>query len=273
MMRRFHFVGGLLRSGSTLLCNILNQNPRFYVSSTSPVPSAVSSVSAAWSRSVEIKGMLVKNREATKERITRTIRAIPDAWYADLPTEVEIVIDKSRAWNFHAPLIQSVWPGSKIITIVRDLRSIYASIEKQHTNTGYLDEAANLAQKTVIERADWMFSADAPLGSALMGVEDLIRRNPKNWIRLRYEDLCQHPQNVLERLYHELGEPAFEHDFHNVKNVAEDVDELYNLKFPHEGMGPVRPLPTGRDWEEWISPDIERAIKRFSLYSQAFDYT
>ena len=34
-MARFHFISGLPRSGSTLLQNILSQNPRFYCSPTS----------------------------------------------------------------------------------------------------------------------------------------------------------------------------------------------------------------------------------------------
>ena len=35
--KNVHFISGMPRSGSTLLCNILNQNPRFHATGTSGV--------------------------------------------------------------------------------------------------------------------------------------------------------------------------------------------------------------------------------------------
>lgn len=268
--RRLHFVGGLLRSGSTLLCNILNQNPRFYVSSTSPLPGAVGSVSSVFSRSAEIKGLMVRDRELTLKRMTRSVRSLADAWYSHLE-EPEVIFDKSRAWNYYAPLIHNVWPEAKIITIVRDLRSIVGSVEKQHFNTAILDEAGSLEQKTVFHRVQWLFTKESPLGSALLGLEDLIRRQPKNWHWLKYEDLCNYPGATLRKLYEAIGEPVFEHDLKNVVNVAEDVDEIYNLKFPHQGDGPLRPAEP-HDWKEWVHASLEPEITKLSFYYDYFGY-
>lgn len=270
MTKRFHFIGGLLRSGSTLTCNIFNQNPTFYVSSTSPVVGALSATQAVWSNSSEIKGMMVKDRKLTYERMQRGLRGVVNGWYAH--RDESVILDKSRAWNFNAALIADLWPDAKVLTVVRDLRSIIGSIEKRHNGTAILDDAPDFAHRTVVERVSAMLKATHPVGAALMGVEDLIRRQPKNWIWVRYEDLCASPDDVMRELYERLGEPYFEHDFSNVKNVAEDVDELYNLKFPHEGCGPVR-APVERDWEGWISPDIEAQIQTFTFYSKAFGYT
>jgi sulfotransferase len=36
-MKKIHFINGMPRSGSTLLCNILAQNPKFHVTPTSYV--------------------------------------------------------------------------------------------------------------------------------------------------------------------------------------------------------------------------------------------
>lgn len=267
-MQHFHVVGGLLRSGSTLLCNILNQNPRMYVSSTSPLFAGVSALSSVWSQSAETRGMLVRDRDGMLERMTRTTRAVCDAWYAHVDNPV--VIDKSRGWNFDAALLGNVWPDAKLITISRDLRSIYASIERRHLETAILDP--NMGGKTLIGRAKFMFSPDGPLGAALIGMEDLCRRRPDNWHWLRYEDLCRDPATALSVLYEALGEDHYEHDFTNVVNVAEDVDEMYLLKFPHEGCGPVR-APVDQDWLKWVSPDIEALImESFELYNVHFGY-
>lgn len=272
MSRRFHFVGGLLRSGSTLLCNILNQNPRFYVSSTSPLPGAVGAVSNVWSRSPEMKGLLIRDREKTLARMSGSLRGLMENWYTHLGADTEVVIDKSRIWNYYAPLINNVWPEAKLVTIVRDLRSIIGSIEKQHCRTAILDEAGDLAGKTVFQRVHALFQKESPLGIALLGMEDLIRRQPKNWVWIRYEDLCAKPDRTLTRLYEALGEPYFEHDLNNIVNVAEDVDELYSLKFPHEGDGPLR-SPERQDWKPWISRDLEAEISKFTFYSKFFEYT
>ena len=44
--RRFHFISGLPRSGSTLLAAILNQNPRFHAGMTSPLADIMGAVMA-----------------------------------------------------------------------------------------------------------------------------------------------------------------------------------------------------------------------------------
>ena len=41
MNKKYYFMGGLPRSGSTLLSSILNQNPRFYSGPSSPVLGAM----------------------------------------------------------------------------------------------------------------------------------------------------------------------------------------------------------------------------------------
>ena len=43
-MRRFHFISGLPRSGSTLLAALLRQNPRFHAGMSGPVAGLVGSL-------------------------------------------------------------------------------------------------------------------------------------------------------------------------------------------------------------------------------------
>ena len=45
--RRFHFISGLPRAGTTLLAAILNQNPRFRAGMTSPLADIMGVVIAA----------------------------------------------------------------------------------------------------------------------------------------------------------------------------------------------------------------------------------
>src|SRR3990167_4031496 len=120
-MHIHHFVGGLPRSGSTLLCNILNQNPQIHASSTSALSVEIHGMSNAYAHSQEIIGQLVKERGETMESLHERTRAYGEAWYKT--TERPIILDKDRRWNYHSGVLRCLWPDAKLITISRDLRS------------------------------------------------------------------------------------------------------------------------------------------------------
>ena len=268
---RFHVVTGLPRSGSTLLCNVLNQNPKFYASSTSPVPAFINTLVHAWSNSVEVKGLLDKQEEQTEQRLKATAKGIIDNWYTSCH-DGEVVFDKSRAWGVSSLLLKKIYPEAKIIVCVRNLVNVFASVEKQHRRNPLLDDAATPMEKTIYARADKMFGPEGLIGSPIVGIEDIIRRNPPGVIYVQYESFSKEPKMVMERLYSELEEEPYEHDFDNIKNVADDPDGFYLHKFPHKGEGKI--LPCNREeWKEYISVDLAMTIKgRFPDYNQFFGY-
>jgi hypothetical protein len=164
-----------------------------------------------------------------------------------------------------------------LFVCVRDLRSIFASVEKQHAKNPIIDEANNPAELTAYNRADRMFSPNGMLGQQIMGIEDLIRRNLRNQdgkpfvYPVQYETFAQSPQLVLDRIYSVTEEEPFEHDFENVENVATDVDGLYGNKFPHIGAGKVE--PSTDDWKEHVPGDIAQLVmSKFQGYNRAFGY-
>lgn len=267
----FHVVTGLPRSGSTLLCNILNQNPDFYASSTSPLPFLLSGLVHAWSNSVEVKGLLEVHREETETRIQACAQGLLYNWY-ECKT-VKTVFDKSRMWSGNLLMLQKVIPSAKMIVCVRNLVDTFASVEKQHTKNPLLDEAENVNDKSIFNRADKMFGPDGLIGTPIIGIEDLIRRDSSGVIFVQYETFTRQPDMVMERIYAELGETPFKHDFDNVVNTSEDPDGLYLYKFPHEGSGKVAPHDPN-EWKKYISPDLKDTItNRFPDYNKFFNYT
>ena len=266
---KFHAICGLPRAGSTLLCNILNQNPKFYASSTSVLPQSVAGLSNLWSNSPEIKSDLARDKERTEKRLRQTLKAMCDIWYVDEKSKV--VFDKSRGWAFNALLLKQIYPDAKIIAMVRDLRAVFGSVEKQHQRYPIFDEAPDPMGKTVFTRADQMFSPQGLIGGPINGVMDLVRRQPEGLIVIQYETFVQNPQMIMDRLYTELGERPYEHDFDNVKNTATDLDSQYLHKYPHEGSGQVAPRLD--DWQDYVSPDLAQQIMgRYPGYNQAFGY-
>lgn len=270
-MRQFHVVCGLPRSGSTLLCSLLNQNPRFFASSTSPVCNTLANLGHILSTSPEVKSDLHAEREVTEKKIRETMRGVVRGWYSQ--TKAPVVFDKGRGWGHHAALLLDLFPKAKLIVCVRDLRDVFASIEKRNAEFPALSDAPDPIAKTVFARADTMFAPNGMIGMPINGIEDLLRRNVKQKIVVQFEQLVSAPEDTMRRLYSELGEKWHRHNFRNVQGTATDLDELYLNKFPHSISGPVvKPSPKERD--RWVPSDVETAIMdRYPGYNQAFGYT
>ena len=256
------------RSGSTLLCNILNQNQQFHASSTSCIAQTTRVVSHHWSTSPEIKSDLLYDKDGTEARMVAATRALVEAWYDG---KGDVIFDKGRAWNHSALTLNQIFPTANMFVCVRDLRDIFASIEKQHAKNPMLDPAGSPVELTTYNRADNLFAPSGLVGQQIIGVEDLLRRKLPFVHLIQFETLVQNPKLVMDSIYAVLGEESFQHDFENVKNTATDADGLYLNKYPHEGSGAVEPPPGS--WADHVSPDIANLImQKFAGYNQAFGY-
>ena len=265
-----HVITGLPRSGSTLLCNILNQNPNFWASSTSILPQLWGNMISNWSNSVEIKGALSLDRSGTEDRLRRSLKAFCDSWHFRDDGR-KIVFDKSRGWLHNILSLREVYPDSKIIITVRDLRSIFSSVEKQHRKTALLDDSRSSKEKTIYDRADKMFSDKGLIGGPLSGIEDVLRRRLDNIYWVKYEEFSKSPELIMHQLYLYLEETPFTHDFDNVINTATDPDAYYNFKFPHRGEGKVVPVAED-DWKDFIIPELASKIMNSHPYFNAHLY-
>lgn len=213
--------------------------------------------------------MLEKEREETQDRMRRSLRSFTESWCEKIGKEV--IFDKSRAWNVNSLLLNDLYPDAKQLVLVRDLRNIYASVEKQHKKTPFLDDS-NAKNKTLLDRANSMFSPDGLIGSCIVGVEDLIRRRPKGIVFIQFETFAQNPESVMEKIYAEIGEKPFKHDFDHIENTANDPDGHYLLKFPHSGNGKVQQSDPA-EWKKYMTPDLaDKIMNRFKEYNQFFGY-
>ena len=80
------------------------------------------------------------------------------------------------------------------------------------------------------------------------------------------------PELAIRRLYKELGEPQFEHDFENVENATDHLDALYP-DFPHEGSGKIEARDP-EEWKQWLHPETAAEImQQFPRYHRAFGYS
>ena len=270
MAKQFHAVSGLPRSGSTLLCNLLNQNPAFHASSTSPMAATFEGIHRFWSGSSEVRSDLARDKEATQERLRRTSQAMLEGWYAD--HEEPVIFDKGRGWATIADAMVSVIPRFKIILCVRDPRDVFASIESKHQEFPiFTPEPAH--PSTLYQRANQMFSPQGLIGGPMTQAEDLARRQHPAVIPVLFEKLTEDPESTLKRVYAHLEIEYYpEHDFENVEDSATDLDALYLNKYPHHHeTGHVQKPST--NWMHSVPMDIASAIlERYPTFCKTFGY-
>ena len=115
------------RAGSTLLQNILAQNPSFYVTPTSGLLELVFGARV----NTPTPEFGAQDDALMKKAFLAFNKAGMEAYFQAL-TDKPYVMDKSRGWGVHFDLLTMIFDEEpKIICMVRDLRQILASMEKK----------------------------------------------------------------------------------------------------------------------------------------------
>lgn len=245
MNKIYHFISGLPRSGSTLLCNVLAQNPRFHISATSGILDVMFGVRNQWDKLIEFQAMDAKQSKAAKLRV---LRGILEAYYADV--EQSIIFDKSRGWLAYLEMAEAVLERpAKVLVPVRDLRDVLASFEKLWRKTSATQqvgqEPANYFQMQTVEgRCEVWSRSDQPIGLAYNRIKDALQRGFRDQLHfIEYHRLTRNPERTLRGIYEFLNEPLFEHDFNNVVQATFENDRVHGMELHtiRPKIEPVKP--------------------------------
>ncbi len=222
-MRKYHFIAGLPRSGSTLLSAILNQNPRFSAGIRSPLEDLAHRI---------IRGSSDEFRTVmTDGKIEGMIKGMFESYYSD--KDKEIIFDTNRGWMLRAPLIKKLFPKAKMILCVRDIVGILNSFEKLHRKnplrmTRMYDEKLGM---NVVARASTLMGEGGVVTAAYNAMIQYLTTDEA--FILEYKDLAEKPEATMRKLYAYLGEDYFEHDFENVESSSEEYDMDLNTPGLH----------------------------------------
>ena len=234
--KTIHFIAGLPRSGSTLLCNILNQNPRFNATSTSGILEIVLAIRNQWENVTELR--------ATPNKVGKdaVVRGILHNYYG--VTERPVVFDKSRAWPGYIELAEHILGRPiKMLVPVRDIVDVLASFEKlwrkQAHEWQFPQEKSNYFEWQTIEgRADIWMQNSQPVGIAYNRIRDAISRGYSDrMLFIEFRHLTEHPQHTMEAVYKFLGEEYYPHDFENVEQTTSENDDIHGIP----GLHIIRP--------------------------------
>lgn len=274
-MEHLHVIAGLPRSGSTLLCNLLNQRAgEVWATSTSTLPGVLASMSASYSNNPEMTGELANIPEA-RERNVEALRAVVGAWF-EYRTE-PVIVDKSRAWGQHLLLLRRAVPEGEAsaVVLVRHPCEVLASAELRHRETAEYfpaEPSAMFARCRALVADQNGDMSNTVLGAPMLAVEDLIRRRLSRVKFITYNRLVNDTYGVLSEVAELFGlDPEFRHDLTDVANTSTDLDALWRYKWPHEGAGPIEPSQVV--WQDIISRDIaEMTLNSCPLLCETFGF-
>lgn len=245
MNKKIYFVSGLPRSGSTLLVNIFNQNPRFEVSkSTSGLHDVLFGIRNQWDNLIEHKAQA---GGADYERLRRVMLASVEAYYN---TEKPIILDKGRGWLSLIEMIEFMGIDPKILVPVRNVSEILASFEKLwRKTTGQsqwnLEKDDYIKSQTAEGRCDIWSRGDQVVGLAYNRLKDSLVRGHRDRLHfVEFDELTANPEKKLREIYNFLDEDFFSHDFLNVQQYTQEDDEnVHRIPNLHKISSVVRPLP------------------------------
>ena len=239
-MKKFYFMAGLPRAGSTLLSTLLNQNPRLYSGPSSPVLGAMYATHENFISNELYTGY------PKPDAVNQIIGSIIENWYYDV--EKPVVIDKNRAWCARVPFIEGyIKQEAKIIVPVRRIDEILTSILTMIKRNPFKDgqPRINFVDEYLVKnnipindetRCQHLLNNDGivweSLNATKLGVDE---GHSDKFHYVDYNDLVDDPQGELNKIYTFLGEDSFPHSFDNLSNQhREDDITTYGLDDMHE---------------------------------------
>lgn len=262
--KSYYFISGMPRAGSTLLANILAQNPRFHATATSGIMDIMYNVRNVWNELIEFKA----NPDSVAE--LRVLRGILDSFFSNVSKPV--IFDKSRGWLSEIEMAEAVLGHKvKILVPVRDIRDVLASFEKLHRkNAPYVkhpNAAVNYFKfQTVEGRTQMNMDSSQPTGLAYNRIIDALNRGfADRLLFVDFDDLTHNPEQTFKQIYTFLGEEYFEHNFENVEQVTFENDAIHGIKDLHKIRTKVAPVAS--DWIKIIGPQFEY-LGKFNFWKQ-----
>lgn len=230
-MKKYNFISGLPRSGSTLLSSILNQNPRFTAGISDPLQAYTHSIIRDTAASVGMSAAVPVEKRAD------IIRGLFDTFYKN---DNEVCFNTNRGWAGDTHLLADLFPNFKMIVCLRDVPWVLDSFEVLNSKNPYTIKALyhHIDTANVYERTNILMGAVPNLAGYVSGPVFNARASmfsaQKNQIcYVEYDNLAKNPLTTMKQIYEFLEEPWFEHDFNNVEVSYDEYDEQTNIKGLH----------------------------------------
>jgi sulfotransferase len=261
--RKFHFITGLPRSGSTLLSALLLQNPAFHAGMTSPVGTLFSTMLSQFSAGSEFGPVI------SHEQRRRLLGGLFTNYYADHVSS-RVIFDTNRMWSAKLPAVIDLFPNAKIIACVRNVAWVMDSIERLYRANPYENTKLfvdDVERNTVYSRVDTLAQRNRLVGFPWAALKEAYYgEHAKSMLVVDYDLLSQVPDKVLRLVYEFLGEPWYEHDLYNVEYDAPEFDQALGLS----GLHRVRRKVSAEVRRTILPPDLFEQYAKLSFWDDSF---
>jgi sulfotransferase len=235
MERSYFFNSSLPRSGSTLLSNLVAQNPDFYCTPTSGLSDLIFGARASFQQSPNFK---TQDAKLMDKAFFYFCKGAMEGYFNAL-TNKKLILDKSRNWVTLYELVNRFHGKTKIVCMVRDLRSIYSSMEKNFRKNPHKEnhvQNPNQLQGTTLRKRIDIWASGTPVGSSIDALKDVIdQKIDKSILFIRYEDLMSNPETEMKRLYEYFQLPYYDkHDFVNITQYTQENDAFHGIYGDHQ---------------------------------------
>lgn len=216
--------------------NILQQNPTVFTTATDAFPQVLNEQILIKSRYTE--AFQAMSSEQADSAVYGMALGATRGWYEGI-TKKPVVISKSRQWSG----LHHLFPNSKILVTVRDLRDVVESFDRVNSKIKALhtfDDSHTLyGSMGEDEKFHYHFkeanSFSGTLRQEMPKYINLFKQDPSRVKFIRYEDLLQDPNYMLQRIYHFLGLDSFEHDLNDIpqSHMYEHDNAYFREKTDH----------------------------------------
>ncbi len=267
--KKIVFNASLPRSGSTLMQNILAQNPRFYCTPTSAVLDLMIASRKYYTDLAEFKA---QDPELMHTAFTSYCRYALHGFFDGI-TDKPVCIDKCRSWFHYHDWLTQFHPNPKYVVCIRDLRSILSSMEKLFRKKRHLadnDEVTGTLTMITVNNRVMRWLNGPPVGVAVARLVESLQTGVIKYMHIvRFEDLTTHPEETMRRVYNYLEEPYFAHDFANIAQSTQENDAFHTQYGDHHIRSSIAPVPL--DYNQVLGPDLSTWVKNnYGMFYNTF---
>jgi sulfotransferase len=153
----------------------------------------------------------------------------------------DVMFDTSRLWCSRMQLLNTLFPGVKVIACVRKLAWVLDSMERlvRRQPVSVSKVFRFDTNTTVYSRIEALTDPRGMVGFAYQATKEAFYgpQAQNHLLMLTYESLESDPAAAMRAVYEFLDEPSFEHDFDHIEYNADEFDARVGMP----GLHSVRP--------------------------------
>lgn len=240
--KQINFLGGLPRSGSTLLVTLLNQHPEIYASPHSALLDGMTSLHSTFTSSESVRfGLRVSAYQ-------QTLWTMPQHLYQNV--DKDIIFDKQFAWttpdNYEMAL--KIAHNPRFILCYRPVLEVLASfVSKSLDNPDYFLnkelDTANFYQKNYLSRndamAEYLINEHDLIGKSILGLAHAKKNEESGAFKfVSYDSLVSDPKKEMTEIFNFLCLDPIEVE---TKDIRSPFNYKDSMALGLSGFHDVRP--------------------------------